>query len=324
MANLSLTAVCNRSCDFCFAGGVMTAPADARYMPRGIVDAAFDFLERSSIREARLLGGEPTLHPRFDAIVTGALARGLDVLVFSGGCIPERVLDCLASTPEGRVTVLVNTIRPDEARPAERTRQNAVLKRLGRRAMLGVTIDRPGVGLGFLLDLIERCDLVPAVRLGIAHPAPGGGNTFLHPRHYAEVGRRAAEFGFEAGARGVGVAFDCGWVPCMFPEGALDALGLAAGDVGRRCSPILDLLPDGRVVACYPLAAHAAEPLSGDAREARARFVARQKADRVFTLFKTCGACAWRARGECTGGCLAASLRQTRPRPRAVELAVGA
>jgi hypothetical protein len=102
----------------------------------------------------------------------------------------------------------------------------------------------------------------------------------------------------------------------MFPPGSLDALGLAPDQVGRRCGPVLDLLPDGRIVACYPLAAHASRRLAADSEvaELRAFFRQAQETDRRFGLSRKCEGCAWRERGECVGGCLSLSLRRLRRR----------
>jgi hypothetical protein len=321
MANLSLTASCNRACSFCFAADAMESHEGATYLPLDVVESSFDFLTRSRIPEARLLGGEPTIHPDFDRIVDRALERGFRLLVFSGGLIPARALRKLESVPEHLLSVLVNVIAPG-GRASEIARQEEVFRRLGRRVILGVTIDAPAVELRFLLDLIERFDLGRTVRLGLGHPILEGGNSHVHPRHYPEVGRRTAEFGLAAQRHGVRLSFDCGWVPCMFPDGAMEALGLTSNEVGLRCNPILDLLPDGKFISCYPLATHAVEPLPlySDAAAVRAAFIARQEPDRHFRLYKECETCDWRARGECTGGCLAASLRRVRRRQFDVEV----
>lgn len=324
MANLSLTATCNRTCSFCFATDAMEAHAPSeKYMPLEDVDAALDFLLRSKIPEARLLGGEPTLHPQFDTIVDRVLARGLRLLVFSGGIIPEKALVRLERIPPSLLTVLLNVVPPDTGRPHEIARQEDVMRRLGHRLILGVTIDSPSVRLEFLLDLIERHGLGPVVRLGLGHPTLGGSNTSLHPRQYPEVGRRVARFGMLARERGVRLEFDCGWVPCMFPEGVLAAWGTGFDEVGLRCSPILDLMPDGQVISCYPLAAHKTTelPLHRDAASLRAHFTLQQANDRHFMLYRECDTCGWRARGECTGGCLSASLGRARDREFSLEVA---
>lgn len=323
MANLSLTATCNRSCSFCFAAESMETHEGNTYMPLEIVESAFDLLGRSNIPEARLLGGEPTLHPGFDTIVDRALARGFRVVVFSGGLIPPRALRKLESLTPDQAMVLLNVIPPGTGRASEEARQRHVFERLGRRVVLGVTIDSPAVDLWFLLDLIERFDLARTVRLGLGHPILAADNAHLHPRHYPEVGRRTTEFGLAARDRGITLSFDCGWVPCMFPPGSMAMLGLTEQEVGLRCSPILDLLPNGSFVSCYPLAAHASEPLAAHENTASVRdaFIRHQEPDRPFMLYKECGPCEFRARGACSGGCLAASLRRTRHRDFAVEVA---
>lgn len=315
MANISVSAQCNRSCSYCFAmESLDQIGAGDTFMPLASFERALDFLDRSGIREARVLGGEPTIHPCFVDMVAMVLARGLQLLVFSGGFIPPRALNALAAAPADKVRVLVNALSPQHAAPRELARQAEVYRRLGPRVALGLNIISPAVEFDFLLTWIAEYGLARVVRLGLAHPIANGNNQHLHPRHYPEVGRRVAEFGLRARECGIGLSFDCGWVPCMFPDGALAALGLGPTEVGLRCNPILDLLPDGTVISCYPLAGHAREPLTGDvdATALRTRFAAHQKEDRQLMLYAHCSDCEWRARGECTGGCLAASLNRLR------------
>jgi radical SAM protein with 4Fe4S-binding SPASM domain len=240
--------------------------------------------------------------------------------------IPEKALRRLEQVPSSASTVLLNVISPLTAMPQQLARQEDVLRRLGERIVLGVTIDSPAVQIGFLLEMIEGYGLARKVRLGLAHPALNGSNAYLHPRHYPEVGRRVTDFGLRAQLKGVRLDFDCGWVPCMFPEGALVALGMTPQDVGLRCSPILDLMPDGQVISCYPLANHSTTQLTSDhdAPQLRAQFSKRQETDRRFMLYRECEACSFRARGECTGGCLSASLGRQRRRDFSVTVPAGA
>lgn len=326
MANIALTATCNRACAFCFATDAMDSHApNGRFMALDQLDTALDFLERSNIGEARLLGGEPTIHPEFVRIIDRVLARGLRVVVFTGGMIPETALRSLEAIPTGRLAVLLNVIPPATGSAQQLRRQDEVLRRLTNRVVLGVTIDSPAVQIDFLIDLIERHGLARTVRLGLAHPTLNGSNGHLHPRHYREVGRRVTAFGMAAQERAIRLEFDCGWVPCMFPEGALAALGKTAADVGLRCNPILDLMPDGQMISCYPLASHSTIDLTSahDAAELRTHFSNRQKPDRTITLYPECATCSWRAKGECTGGCLSASLSRLRRREFAVTVPEG-
>jgi hypothetical protein len=306
LANISLTTACNRDCAYCFAG--VDRRSGAGHMSVETFEKALDFLQRSGIPEARLLGGEPTLHPEFPRLAEMAFERGLRVRVFSNGLMPEPALRWLETHPPDRVAVLMNAAPGD-------LRQRVTLGRLRERVTPGLNISTPAFDPAFLLDLIREHGLAPRIRFGLAHPTADGSNSFLSPRYYQRVGARLAEFAETARAAGVELSFDCGFVPCMFPPGFLETLGTAAGDIGTRCSPVLDILPDGQVVSCYPLAPLAREPLREDdtADALRERFTARLSGYRKLGVFRECAACQIRAEAGCNGGCLSASAQRLRP-----------
>ena len=60
-------------------------------------------------------------------------------------------------------------------------------------------------------------------------------------------------FKLEAKKKGVSLGFDCGFVPCMFPEEFLDLLSEELKKTGNCCHPIIDMLSDGTFISCYPL-----------------------------------------------------------------------
>lgn len=304
MANISLTTACNRDCAYCFAlAARRSGPA---HMSVPAFERALDLLARSGIGEARLLGGEPTLHPEFPRLAEMALERGLRVRVFSNGGMPEPALRWIESHPPDRVAVLVNIAAADSV-PA------GTLGRLRNRATLGFNIHTPAFDPGFLLDLIRQHGLAPYVRLGLAHPTADGSNHFLRPVDYRLAGQRIAGFAAAAQEAGVEPSFDCGFVPCLFPPGFLDGLGAPRG-IGLSCSPVLDILPDGHVVSCYPLAALAREamPDGATADALRSRFTARFSGYRRLGVFRECPACETRKSGGCNGGCLAAAMQRLR------------
>jgi radical SAM protein with 4Fe4S-binding SPASM domain len=311
VANIALTTACNRDCAYCFAAAERRSGAG--HMSVATFQKALDFLQRSGIGEARLLGGEPTLHPEFPRLVAMALERGLRVQVFSNGVMPEPALRCLESLPSERVTVAIN-ISPGDAG------QNDAMARLGNRVALSFN-HTPAFDPALLLELIREHGLSPRIRFGLSHPAADGSNRFLHPLRYQAVGTRLARFLEAARAAGVEISFDCGFVPCMFPPGFADALGPAASGIGWCCSPILDILPDGQVVSCFPLALLAREPLPEveNAEALRGRFTARLSGYRRLGVFRECASCEARQSGRCNGGCLAASMLRLRRGPIQIQ-----
>ena len=77
---------------YCFAGAYLATSRDqgAAFIDAAAFEQRLDFLERSGIPEARLIGGEPTLHPAFPDLVAAARSRGLRITVFSHGLMPRR------------------------------------------------------------------------------------------------------------------------------------------------------------------------------------------------------------------------------------------
>jgi hypothetical protein len=327
MANLAISATCNMSCSFCFAKEQMIGASQdsLSFISLEAFDEQLAFLARSDIDQVRLIGGEPTLHPRFPELVQRA--HGHHIVVFTSGLVPERALACLESLPESKCTVIVNTNatrRPDGPDPTEVRRRAAVVRRLGPRALLGFTIFRVDFDLDPLLALIAESSATPAIRLGLAQPILGGRNEYLHPKLYPVVGRRIVDAAERAARDGVRLEFDCGFVRCMFSDDDLRALERAGTKLGWRCNPILDVGLDGTVSHCFPLAGTFDARLTPDldANELHRYFEARTSPYRLAGIYRQCSRCELKQRGECTGGCLAATLRRFRHRP--VRVAVPA
>jgi len=315
MANICVTGVCNRACSYCFAGMNVSGSARAvPYMTWETYLQVLDYAQRSKADHVRILGGEPTLHPEFNAMVAEALARNLTVRVFSNGLMPERAVEFLEAVPQGKMIVLLNVnLLPGSGLP-DIAGQQRVLERLGPAITVGLNIAHPSQSRPYaLLDLIRKFKLAPTIRVGIAHPRLGGSNQALHPRYYATVGRNLASFMTHAKGEGISVGLDCGFVPCMFPEEAREIL--KEQNFGASpCVPVLDILPTGDVISCYPLEALGQVPLSAgaDAAVLRSLFESKLNQMRQTTLFPDCVECREYLAHKCHGGCLAASLRRLR------------
>lgn len=252
MANLSITNVCNKKCVYCFASDTLVEFGKT-YMDEGTFDKALNYLERSEFRQARFLGGEPTLHPNFIAFVNKAMDRNFDIMVFSNGLISDKILNFLMSIPDGRLSILLNTIHPMENNVHGVKRQREVMAELGKAIIPGVNIYRAKQDLNYILEYVTKYNLKKEIRIGISHSVLSQNNVFLHPKEYQKIGFNIALFKMEAKRAGFSLGFDCGFVPCMFPHEYLDLLSEELKKAGNCCHPIIDMLTDGSFIACYPL-----------------------------------------------------------------------
>jgi hypothetical protein len=252
MANLSITNVCNRSCVYCFAGDTL-AEFGKTYMSDEIYNKALDYLQRSEIKQVRILGGEPTLHPEFIKFVSKALVMSFDIMLFTNGLFTKGILEYLESIPSGRLSVLLNTIHPNDNDTPGIKRQRKMMSQLGGAVIPGINIYNSKQDLTYLLDYISDYNLKKEIRLGISHSALSQNNVSLHPKEYHKIGYKIAMLKQSAIKNGIILGFDCGFVPCMFPEEYLDLLSDEIQRAGTCCHPIIDLLTDGCFISCYPL-----------------------------------------------------------------------
>jgi hypothetical protein len=87
--------------------------------------------------------------------------------------------------------------------------------------------------------------------------------------------------------------------------------------IGVRCSPVVDILPEGNCIACYALSRVCRFPLPSD----RDRDDLASLFDRMLSpilpvgVFRECTHCEYRTHGMCGGGCRARRASRLRPDP---------
>ena len=97
-AFLFLSELCNLKCEHCY---VSAQPSVGRTMPIPTVIRAFEIFSALGIQDIRLTGGEPTMHPRLDAIISEAIRCGFGVGLVTNGV---RLLQM--SNPDGLLSQL--------------------------------------------------------------------------------------------------------------------------------------------------------------------------------------------------------------------------
>jgi radical SAM protein with 4Fe4S-binding SPASM domain len=322
MANLSVTNVCNLNCPYCFAQAYLAGKEHdtaVSFISLADFEKRLDFLERSHIHEIRLIGGEPTLHPQFPDLIRLAHRRGKHIVLFTHGLMTERALTALESLSPDDCTVLVNmnaTRAMNGPTETESKRRFETIQRLGPRVLPGFNIYRPDFQLDFLLPLIEETSCRRAIRLGLAQPILDSHNEYLHPKQYPFVGQKVAQFARRAAAQTVSLEFDCGFVRCMFTDDAIETLLQAKANFGWHCNPILDVDIDGQVFHCFPLSGQMRMPFAGtETTVLRQQFISQTNHYRLAGIFRECSTCPFKQSGECSGGCLASTMRRFRHSP---------
>ena len=316
MANLIISNGCNAACDYCFASSFLQNSITVSKTPFMSIEeygTYLDFLDRSGIDDVRLLGGEPTLHPRFAEMIDLGKRKRKHITVFTNGVSPDSAISALMKLSPDECTIIVNMnakINSDQA-----MRRENVFHQLGQRVIAGYTISSPVFSLENLIRSIGKFNLKRIIRLGIALPIYGKKNRFLHPKQYRMVGHSLAEQSFQTADKGILIEPDCGFVRCMFSEEDFYRLEENRFHYISCCSPVLDFCTGGEILHCFSVSEKFRTIFSGqpDINEIRRNFTVRTEPWRKTGIYPECASCSFRQNGECCGGCLSAVMRRFIP-----------
>jgi hypothetical protein len=311
MANILLTTKCNRSCPYCFAENEMADSSGERLAWENLVYVA-DFLLANGQRNVSLLGGEPTLHPQCVDFIRYLLDRGFGVTVFSNGILsPARLGEFqryLAAAPIDRLNIVCNLNDPLHTHPPahETERLADFLSAMGPWTTAGFNIYRLDFDLDFIFDQIARYGMKRHLRIGITHPIPGQGNSFIKPQDIRTVVARLFSFRPLFDAYRIRPGVDCGFPLCAFTDEELGWLHRFPGISRFSCSPALDISPDMSVYHCFPLSNYKRRSLFefDSLAEINAHFVRLRDEIRceVAGIYEQCDGCRHQEDGVCAGG----------------------
>ena len=314
MPNLLLTDYCNRNCPYCFANEkvVHTQKKDEvhRFIHMDDLETVIRYLKKSGLDLASLLGGEPTLHPEFNAILNRFLDEGFRLRIFTNGLIPEKHLRYLASKVREKnykIDIILNINHPTLTSADEWRRIEIAFQNLTESVTLSYNIYDRHTDFDFLVDVIHRYRLNKNIRFGLAQPIAGANNQYLDVAAYPEIGEKIAIFSEKCDQYNIAIGLDCGFVLCMFNEKQIGKLIVNNTAFSILCGSIIDIGPDLTVWRCFPLSKEHNVKLTEfeDEKQLKAHYDAVYKPYRRFGMMDACFDCKYLLRGQCTGGCIA-------------------
>lgn len=260
MANIVLTNLCNLCCPYCFASELRSE--DIQFLSQENLEEIKDFLQRSDVQEVGLIGGEPTLHPKFAEIATqlAECPQFRKVCVYTNGIRLSRFFPQLCCT---KICYLVNVNDPREigyqkynciVQMLETAKDNGMLKQIS----LGVNVYKADADFDFVLSLCSRFGF-SALRLSVVVPE----NAANLDRNSYFMGLKPTLMALYHQMKELGIVpkYDCNIIPaCLFTPEEAEFLRLMPGsayDLGRItgeyavCHPVIDIYPDLSVARCF-------------------------------------------------------------------------
>ncbi len=132
ICDVSVTNVCNATCDFCAYAHDKGVVRDRRWVDRARLAEALPILHRRGVRYVNFQGGEPLLHPAIDGLVADVRASDMrPALITNGWLLPEKIERLAAA---GLATLLVSL----DSHSMAAHEQNRGLRGVGERIRKGV------------------------------------------------------------------------------------------------------------------------------------------------------------------------------------------
>lgn len=315
--NIALTYTCNQDCAYCFGRDAMRSyrgrPSQNELSFENL-KKVLAFMKRSCVSEFRMIGGEPTLHPRFKELYESISKEGFSVMIFSNGVIKKDIVDFL-SEKSNLSAVLLNIRTPHEYRASDWEKIRYALLRLNKSVMLSFRIYRLDFDARFLFDLIGRYHLQKFINWAIACPSLSQKNEYIRLEDHEKVVDRMIGFSEESKGRDIKWVSDSGYIWCAFSGGKAQLLKERVDFVPEtNCFPALEVGPDLRVMRCYGMASMSRK------RMKITDFESQQAAERYFFerslplkrigAIDKCFACEHLASQRCGGGCMVHILKR--------------
>lgn len=264
MPNIMLTYRCNLKCPYCFANEfVNTSSTDISMEAfREVVV----FLTKDGPSHIGLIGGEPTLHPEFAAILEEIIRNPMltEATIYTNGILLDRYTKLLVH-PKFRL--LINCNSPEQIGEARfQSIQNNVDElilgyHMKERINLGINLYDDNMDYSYIIKLLNRYDL-HRVRISLTVPDFSDGSCTQSLPYFKQHKAFLLRFIQDLDKANILPYYDCNKPPyCIWDADERSSLEQIVKKyhvsesnlIGNKsyCYPVIDILPDLTAVRCF-------------------------------------------------------------------------
>lgn len=313
MANLILSTKCNLDCKYCFAQ-IIKKEKKETFFSKSKLNIAIHYLKEAHDNIIQILGGEPTLHPKFMQLYNLIEKKGFYIKVFTNGLFSNKITGFLKA--KKNLDLIFNVNRPSYYSIKEWDHLIKNIFLLRDKASLACTVYDDKQDMNYLIDIFRKNKLsrYNAIRIGIANPIYKGSNVFLDSRKIKTAAKKIVAFSKKCSKYNIALSLDCGFSLCAFKKNDVAKLffNTATEIKNIKCHPVLDILPSLEVCYCLALSDKAFRAKLTDFESIQQiTDYFRKKFKGVIAVgnFRKCFKCILKERDQCSGGCLSRTIK---------------
>lgn len=337
MANLMLTKQCNLHCCYCFANEFVNRQSDVMSYENFLT--CLRFLSHNPEERIGLIGGEPTMHPELKRMLAELIDSPFKaVCLYTNGILVDNFFNELRN---GKFQILVNLNAPSDIGKGLYDRIMANLDQMiyhlymRHQVQLSLNIHSPGMDFTYILEALRRF-AQKRLRLSIAVPNMDARRTVDPLCYFRMMGDTVRNLVSSLLEMDVAPVFDCNYIPFCIATEDDRALFAKYPETMKRsnllrlnptCSPVLDILPDLRVVRCFGMSdIYKVSLLDFHNTEELKRHFETEVDALAYHILPSmeCKGCNDYAARKCSAGCYAYRLPQLRLLRETIERNYGA
>ena len=252
-----------------------------------------------------MLGGEPTLHPKFDEIINKFISNEIRINIFTNGIIKKPIIDSIKKYSPEQISLTVNVNEPSENKADEWEKILNVFNSLNEYVGLGFNVYKTDFDVKFLAKICYKYKLRKNIRLGLAQQIVSKKNICIHPENYKSVSDKIVELSCECEKYDISLGFDCGFVMCMFTDEQLGILYRNNTNLEFKCGPAIDIDSNLNLWSCFPLSVLFNTKLEqfNNMNEIMDYYLQKLKPLYLNGIYDKCIDCKYLLRNQCAGGC---------------------
>lgn len=259
--NIIINDYCNLRCSYCFANHVIDNEPDNNNMSVENFEKVLEFMKKNNMRDVRLIGGEPTLHPYFSYLLIRVVNDKFfrSVHIFSNCTFDKTILETiLLASNVKKVTVLPNCNTEENMGTEKYNRMLYNIEKMSERRIIeavGINIYKPDLDYSYIYDIATKFN-IPFVRWSITTPNCGMPSDFDVKGYFKQYQPILKNFFTDSVKYRKSISIDCNTLPsCALDDETYRLLTYCNPKdfLHSSCNVILDVKPNLDVIRCFGL-----------------------------------------------------------------------
>lgn len=319
MPNIMLTYGCNLKCPYCFANEFVNKKSN--YITEENFVKAIEFLTREDDTRIGLIGGEPTLHPKFKEFLEYLInnRKVVEATIYTNGILLDR---CINQIIAPKFRLLINCNSPEEIgeNQFEKLRNNLQLlvndHYMRDRMNLGINLYKDDLDYSYIIELLKECGL-HRVRISLTVPDFSTCGKMNAIEYFKSRKPFLLKFLADMQKNNILPYYDCNKPPyCIWTveekewlENMVAQYHVESNLIGDHsfCFPVIDILPNLQAVRCFGMSEYEKVNIDDFAgvSEIASYFLNHiDSASYQIPAVEECKECRKRQTRKCTAGCI--------------------